>query len=109
MFISVVLPAPFSPTSAWTSPLLTLKLTSSFARTLVDSKYLVMPSISTAGSINDSPNRTTAKRVSTSIVQVVFQDLIDVSACRAVKQNGRPQAMLRIARPPLHQLLLSYS
>src|SRR5215211_130877 len=51
MFMRVVFPAPFSPTSPCTSPLSTEKSTWSFARTCVDAKYLVMPFISIAGVI----------------------------------------------------------
>src|SRR5919201_6612592 len=47
MFISVVLPAPFSPRRAWISPARTSKLMSSLART--PGKRLVMPRISSAG------------------------------------------------------------
>src|SRR3989454_8116778 len=47
MFISVVFPAPFSPSSAWISPARTSKLMSSFART--PGKRFVMPRISSAG------------------------------------------------------------
>jgi len=46
MFISVVLPAPFSPSRAWTSPGATSKETSSFAST--PGKRLVIPRIATA-------------------------------------------------------------
>ena len=46
-FMSVVLPAPFSPTSAWIVPGATRSVTPSFARRRP--KTLVMPSSSTAG------------------------------------------------------------
>jgi hypothetical protein len=46
MFISVDLPAPFSPNSAWISPARTCKSTASLATT--PGKSLVMPRISTA-------------------------------------------------------------
>src|SRR4051812_9101970 len=47
MFESVLLPAPFSPSSACTSPAAAAKSTASFART--PGKRLVIPRISTAG------------------------------------------------------------
>src|SRR4051794_2358073 len=47
MFESVVLPAPFSPRSAWTSPAAASKSTSSFATTA--GKRLVIPRSATAG------------------------------------------------------------
>ena len=47
MFDSVVFPAPFSPSSAWTSPERTSKSTSSFATT--PGKRFVIPRIATAG------------------------------------------------------------
>src|SRR3954452_23006517 len=47
MFESVLLPAPFSPRSACTSPAAAAKSTPSFART--PGKRFVMPRISTAG------------------------------------------------------------
>src|SRR5262245_14640734 len=48
MFESVVLPAPFSPSSACTSPAAASKVTSSFATT--PGNRFVIPSIRTAGS-----------------------------------------------------------
>jgi hypothetical protein len=45
MFMSVVLPAPFSPSSAWTSPLFTVRSTPSTATT--PGHPLVMPRSST--------------------------------------------------------------
>src|SRR5262249_39680458 len=47
IFIRVDLPAPFSPTRAWTWPSLADRLTAS--RTLLPAKDLVMPRISSAG------------------------------------------------------------
>src|SRR5213075_1719292 len=47
MFDSVVLPAPFSPSSAWTSPAAASKSTSSLATTA--GKRLVIPRSATAG------------------------------------------------------------
>src|SRR3954451_12850824 len=47
MFDSVVLPAPFSPSSAWTSPAAASKSTSSLATTA--GKRLVIPRRATAG------------------------------------------------------------
>ena len=46
MFMSVDLPAPFSPSSAWTSPARRSKSTSSLAT--MPGKRLTMPRISTA-------------------------------------------------------------
>ncbi len=57
MFESVLLPAPFSPSSACTSPTAASKSTASFAST--PGKRLVMPRIATAGA-ELAPAATTA-------------------------------------------------
>ena len=57
MFESVLLPAPFSPSSAWTSPTAASKSTASFAST--PGKRFVMPRIATAGAV-EAPAVTTA-------------------------------------------------
>src|SRR4051812_34139626 len=49
MRIRVVLPAPFSPTTAWMAPFCTWRLT--FWRASTGPKRLVMPCMSTAGGI----------------------------------------------------------
>src|SRR5882672_10124898 len=49
MFISVVLPAPFSPTSPWIEPRATTRSTSRFAAFVP--KLLLMPRSSTAGTL----------------------------------------------------------
>src|SRR5581483_10224535 len=53
MFESVLLPAPFSPSSACTSPAAASKSTASFART--PGKRFVIPRIATAGEAPGSP------------------------------------------------------
>src|SRR5918994_295008 len=52
MFISVDLPAPFSPSKAWISPGITSRSTSWLATT--PGKYLAMPFISTIGGVPGS-------------------------------------------------------
>src|SRR5690606_14356290 len=72
IFINVLLPAPFSPSSAWISPARTSKLTSLLART--PGKRLVMPRISRVWT------RWPADRCFVSVIDTFSQNLSAVGA-----------------------------
>src|SRR5437879_498770 len=94
MFMSVLLPAPFSPTSAWISPCRTCKSTWSLATT--PGKFLTMARISTA-----SPPGEQATHDHGAVAKDVDIDPGGVGRLRVLPDSANPQAQ---SRPKEHDL-----
>src|SRR6476661_7025414 len=91
MFIRVLLPAPFSPSSAWTSPRRRSKSTSSLAST--PGKRLTIPRASTAsddGSPGAAPGPASAAPAPAAAVEGSGASVMD-----AVPKRGDPRACAR--------------